>query len=81
MHDFIIIGSGPSGAFAAQKILESNKSVLMIDIGDDSSKKAFEIKSFAIKNSEVKLGKRFYQNFLVNSAESREQKIISGIKI
>jgi hypothetical protein len=33
MNDFIVVGSGPSGAMAAQTLIEGGASVLMLDVG------------------------------------------------
>ena len=32
-HDFVVVGSGPSGAHAAQGLLEAGERVLMLDAG------------------------------------------------
>src|SRR3989344_2826281 len=47
-HDFIVIGSGPSGAMAAQTLVEAGADVGMIDVGytDESYVDAIPEKDF-----------------------------------
>ncbi|HUP57002.1 MAG TPA: hypothetical protein VM598_06075, partial [Bdellovibrionota bacterium] len=35
IHDHVVVGSGPAGAIAAQRLLELGKRVLLVDVGDD----------------------------------------------
>src|ERR1700712_3970569 len=40
--DFIVVGSGPSGAMCAQTLVEAGKTVLMLDMGKQDIDKALK---------------------------------------
>jgi hypothetical protein len=46
IYDFIVVGSGCTGAQSAQTLIEKNKRVLMLDVGNDNSGKKFPNKDF-----------------------------------
>ena len=54
IYDNIIIGSGPTAATAANKLLKLNKKVTIIDIGNNIEKKNLKIKNDYLKTKNKK---------------------------
>ena len=42
IHEYIVVGSGPSGAMAAKTLVDEGKSVTMLDVGEKDEKYHFE---------------------------------------
>lgn len=57
----IIIGSGPTSATVANKLLKLNKKVTIIDIGNTIEKKNLEIKNDYLKTKDKKKIFKFYK--------------------
>ena len=74
IYDNIIIGSGPTAATAANKLLKLNKKVTIIDIGNNIEKKNLKIKNNYLKTkNKKKILKSIKKNKILNKYKNPSQ--------